>query len=504
MDFLDRIKNELTEASTNRSSKGNFRILSRSNQNDGGESGGKPGGKPGGQQGGKPGGQQGGQQGGKPGGKPGGQQGGKPGKGSKPGKGGKPDKARVEMRNGELFINGQSSGSLIRDDHSGLNPGSVQDFDDIIRQTYDEVMERGGDNSKSTGEGKGNTLSRVAEYLKPKFNIKPILKRLDDFKRLVGKQIVESTYESYAAAQHNPASQTGEMMRPSDIPGGSKLDVIKESAILIFSVDTSGSITQEDFKFIFGFLKKIEQHFAKPMIMRNDNGEKIGSLSGEVFLLEWDSGVHLPLRKWTQVQRGKVVKHVNKKKEEDAAERKLRGGGGTNINLMFKMLDKLFYRKVGKHEYLDIDETADYITSERDIDKIDSKEVHNIDDYKVKENNRKPKHFKMKLKKQKRKKMSNISQDRIDQDVNLTPGEPNFLEGKKQVANVPFLLIYTDGYFQTANYTVSKLYADNPGNILYILTDKDGLSNLRPVNVMFHDIHGQGDNNLKRFSKKVE
>ena len=377
-----------------------------------------------------------------------------------------------------MLINGEGTGARQKDNHEGLTKGSIQDFDDVIKQVYDEVETREISDGSGYTNIKGKTMTLVAQYLKPKFNIRPILKRLDEFKRLISKQLQEAKQESYAATQHNPASQTGEMMRPSKISGGKRNDVIKESAILIFAVDTSGSITEKDYEFIFGFLDRIEKHFAKPMKIRNDKGEKIGSLSGEVYLVEWDYGIHPPIRKWTQVKRGNMVKHVTPAKEERAKSNKLRGNGGTSINKMFAALDKLFYREINGKKYFDLDETADYINISRDVNDANDRKKQ-----------KKAKKFRVQLKKRKRKQIKEISLDRIEQDVDLTPGQPNFFEGRKKVANVPFLLIYTDGDFPPADYTISKLYADNPGNILYVLTKQYYLKNLRPVNVIFHDLH---------------
>ncbi len=508
MDLLDKLINEINEAiSTNTSSKGGFRIINKiksdnqsgnqpgnqSGNQSGNKSGNQPGNKSGNKSGNQPGNKSGNKSGNQPGNQPGNQSGNQPG--NQPGNqsSGQQNGGTISIGpDGQISINGKPTGPKTIDNHDGLQGGNVQDFDDIVRKVYDEVKSReSGDGSTQSGAGKGSTMERVEAFLKPKFNINPILKRLDEFKRLVGIQIVEQRKESYSAAQHNPASQTGDMMRPMKIPGAKAPDVIKESAILIFAVDTSGSITQKDYQFIFGFLRKIEEHFAKPLAIYSNNGKKLGTMSGEVYLIEWDDGVHLPMRKWTQVSRNKVVLHVTKKKEEEAKEQRLKGGGGTDINKLWPALDKMMYREINGKRYFDLDETADYINTTRDID---------LDQDKTKQ--AKGKKFRVPLAKQKNTEMVEVSKERIQQDVTLEPGEPNFLEGRKKVANVPFLLIYTDGYFDTANYTRSKLYADNPGNILYILTSKGGLQNLRPVNVMYHDIHDEGESNLVRISKK--
>jgi hypothetical protein len=487
MSLLDKLNDELKES--RKSSPGQFRVITKKKDSGDGDSSDANGSGEGSQdsggdesQGGQPG--EGSQESGKGGEK-------QDSSGSddssdvgeeKPGEGGgepSGNKPKITYKDGQVHIDGKPMGPKQTDDHSGQGKGAIDDFDDIIKKVYDEVKERGEGQTGAGGSGKGGFMEKVEKYLKPKFNINPIIKRLDDFKRLIGKQIVESKFESYSAAAHNPASQTGEMMRPSKIPGGKKPDIVKESAILIFAVDTSGSISGEDYKSIYGYLNKIEEHFAKKLTIRDDHGEKVGSIAGEVYLVEWDDGVHLPMRKWTQVSAGKMAPNV--KDAEEAL--KLRGGGGTDINQLFGTLDKVLYREVNGKPFFDMDETSDYINMSRDPDDAEKKEKQ-----------QKAKHFRVPLKKQKRKEMKEISKDRVEQDVDLTPGEPNFLEGRKKVANVPFLLIYTDGWFAPADYTISKLYADNPGNILYILTDRGGLGNLRPVNVMFHDIHGQDDN----------
>jgi len=56
------------------------------------------------------------------------------------------------------------------------------------------------------------------------------------------------------------------------------------------------------------------------------------------------------------------------------------------------------------------------------------------------------------------------------------------------MSNAPFLIIYTDGYFSAPTYQ-SKLFAGAPGNIIYIVTSRAGIQNLKPANFIYHNVH---------------
>jgi hypothetical protein len=55
-------------------------------------------------------------------------------------------------------------------------------------------------------------------------------------------------------------------------------------------------------------------------------------------------------------------------------------------------------------------------------------------------------------------------------------------------ANIPFLLFFTDGYDEVPS-AFGPLYKNNLGNILYIVTSKMWLGNIRPRNFIYCDLH---------------
>ena len=54
---------------------------------------------------------------------------------------------------------------------------------------------------------------------------------------------------------------------------------------------------------------------------------------------------------------------------------------------------------------------------------------------------------------------------------------------------VPYLLIYTDGFFSKPDVSKSKLFGREPGNVLYICTSRAGLENINPPNYVYHNLH---------------
>jgi hypothetical protein len=51
------------------------------------------------------------------------------------------------------------------------------------------------------------------------------------------------------------------------------------------------------------------------------------------------------------------------------------------------------------------------------------------------------------------------------------------------------LIFYTDGFFSPPT-NLGPLFKENPGNVLYIVTSKEGIRNIRPKNFVYHDLHG--------------
>ena len=70
---------------------------------------------------------------------------------------------------------------------------------------------------------------------------------------------------------------------------------------MFFAIDTSGSIGQEDFAAIKGYLKEITDRISKKIKVKNSKGQTAAEVTGEVYLIEWDTEIHLPIRKWTKI-----------------------------------------------------------------------------------------------------------------------------------------------------------------------------------------------------------
>jgi len=339
---------------------------------------------------------------------------------------------------------GTKAGKIL-DDHNLLKKSDTSSRD-LVQKVYNETKTYygvGKGKGEGTGEG-GDLISIVEKALTPPFNVAEIKKRLSFFKESIKKRAIKLTYA-------NPVySQTGPFLRkaPLDDP-----NVIQPTAILIFAADVSGSISSEDYSFIFSFLDDIAKQF------------KSGSrgVKGKVYLIEWDDAVHMPIRRWETINENNICSDAPK-------QRRLKHGGGTVISNLFEKLEQLFYREDKGKPYFVFDETG--------------KEFGDIN-Y---EKNKTPNPTKIKIPLS----AKNIVKSEEPKELkSFEQGRLVFQEGQQGTSNVPFLVIYTDGQISKPDLSKNKLYANNPGNIIYIVTQKDGISNLNPRNFVYHNLHGE-------------
>lgn len=328
------------------------------------------------------------------------------------------------------------------DDHSILEKGDSS-VKDVVKRVWQEVegeyrkreMQQGG-----SGSG-GGFATKVKEFLKEDLNIGKIIKRISKFKREVGEE--KKSIETYDAALFGPVPHQTDIMMKGNITSDERDE---KSVVLFFAADTSGSITKQDYESIFGYINEIARKFK----------EKEYGVSGEVYLIEWGSNVER-MRKW---------EHVTKIDAPDV-DATLADGGGTDVQNVFNYLNKHFVEK---------DDEGNYYF-------VFSDNMKNISKPKKKKSEE-GKAIKAKLKKPK--KDSKLE----PQDMNTSKvkeGQANILEGTFSVA--PFLIFYTDGFFSKPT-NLGPLFRDNPGNILYIVTSKEGIRNLKPKNFVYHDLHG--------------
>jgi len=336
------------------------------------------------------------------------------------------------------------------DDHSKIEKGDAT-AKSIVNEVYKEVEnEYRKREARNPGSGAGNLMTKVKEMLKEEFDVGRILARIGTFKKKLSERIQKR--ETYQAAIYNPVTQQTSILGK----GSPKLkEKTKNSAIMFFAADTSGSITSEDYKSIFGYINDIATRFKKQQ----------HGIDGDVYLIEWDARVHTPIRKWEAINKIKPKKDMS---EEERKALSLRGGGGTNIQALFDFLDNQFVKNIDGQDYFVFGDNMPVLTGkEPDSD------------------NAKPKSaIARKLKAGDEN--YNAPSFKEDEIQSARPSEINIKEGGYD--NIPFLIIYTDGYFNPPNISSSKLYSANPGNILYIVTDKNGIKNVRPKNYIYHDL----------------
>jgi len=152
---------------------------------------------------------------------------------------------------------------------------------------------------------------------------------------------------------------------------------------------------------------------------------------------------------------------------------------------VFRTIDTLFYREVGGKKYIDIDDTADYVTG-RDLPSDGDIKKLQLPEFKKNVASRAG-HFRAEIK------AKPIKVTPSTKEINYEPGKVNVTMSQTNGDSIPFLLVYTDAQWSKADYKTSKLYANNPGNILYIVTSghDDVISNISPPNFVYHDLSGE-------------
>jgi hypothetical protein len=169
------------------------------------------------------------------------------------------------------------------DDHSKIKK-SDNTAKGIIEKAYKEVeADYRAKAIKGIGQGEGNLSEKIKNYLKADFDVSKILARIGTFKRKLSKYFKK--HDTYVASAFNPVTRQSTVTMKGRVKETLKE---KKSAMLIMAVDTSGSISEEDFKTVFGYLQDISKKFEK-----QEHG-----INGETFYISWDTAVHPPLKEF--------------------------------------------------------------------------------------------------------------------------------------------------------------------------------------------------------------
>lgn len=356
-------------------------------------------------------------------------------------------------------------------DHFGQNAGTPGDEQQWMDQIIKEAGEHIGNDdidSDEWGSDPGNTWKgAVKKIVRQRLPIQSICDQLLQFKMEISEKM--SQEPSYALSSASGVSMGGANQvfhRPYDVDHESTED---KSALLFFAVDTSGSITDEDYEKVFGWLDTIADFFEK---------KENGGIPGRVYLLEWDTEVYTPIRRW----RGQNSPDPSHQKV------RMRGGGGTDFQNVFNFLNKQFVKTEEGNGYtshkFNFSDTMKGSNGQPLIDYDPNDKIYDVGNDHV------------------------IREVPTSQDKEVIIGAPPkghkfsygdmILEpGATEVGNVPFLLVYTDGYFDTPT-NFGPLYRENLGNILYIATKKLNIQYLRPRNFIYCDMYIEG------FEKELE
>jgi len=354
---------------------------------------------------------------------------------------------------------------VVFDNHEmfGKNYGSPVSQGQVIKGWAEDMRRRTGNKDpNSWGDSAGFLYGPTIEKLQRQvFPLAAIFRKLDRFKAEISKQAHEE--DSYYMGQYSGASMGGTNNSTINAFNVASEKNKKQSAILFFAIDTSGSMWgEETTQLAYGWLDSIAEHF---------NKEQYG-VPGRVYVLEFDTAVKAPIYPWTK---GKYPF--------------ARGGGGTNVQGLFDFLNRYFVKedtgKLYTTYHFKLDET-EKIDGEEPLFKIaDKKKPISL----VQTINKIPNGIKDKQ----------IHIGPPPKGVKFNYGDISMEPKMDKIANVPFLMIFTDGDFGTPN-NFGPLYEKNMGNILYVLWRGLGIQNCRPKNFVYCDVNAADED----FEEQIE
>ena len=333
------------------------------------------------------------------------------------------------------------------DDHEIMRTKSDgSTLDDAFNKIHEKMARRTGQKNPDDWSGAAGNMFRddIKKVVRRRLPMNKIKQELAAFKEEISKAMQDD--ETYQLSVLSGSSQGGESdtNRPVEIKDE---DQDKQSAILFFCVDTSGSIGDEEFELMYGWLREISDFF------KSDSAGS-GGIPGRVYIIEYDTKVYAPIREF----------------RNDTKPKAPRGGGGNAVNQVYDFLNKWFV-KTEKHGNLATNKFVFKEKNDKLFDNEDKKDFydieHEIETVYVKDNDRE-----VQLKKLKNKEFK----------------YGDMLKESYDYANVPFLLFFTDGYDEVPS-RFGPLYKNNLGNILYIVTSKMWLGNIRPRNFIYCDLH---------------
>jgi hypothetical protein len=381
--------------------------------------------------------------------------------GEKPvgGKEGESTKGKEKIETGKS--SDKNDGKQWMDDHSKLaeSDGSAKGLIDRAYREVEADMKKIEARSTMAGKEAGGFFARLKEFMKEEFDLSQILDRLREYKIEINKHIKKR--DTYQAGAFNPVTHSGNILAP----GSPKLPIYeKNAAILIFALDTSGSITADDWSSALGYMNSIARQFE----------EQEHGIKGKVYYINWDTEVHPPIRKWQYMTELKPKKEMTPEEREQMA---VMGMGGTDIQSLFDFLDEQFVRMYeGKPYFVWSEKMAPFITDPKERSKAAKDKTLPDDAIQVEIEPPDPKNYKYRVGEYKKEMSDRAKQGELKIDVGgLQP--------------VPYLLIYTDGFFSKPNIANSKLFSREPGNILYIVTSRAGIANINPPNYVYHNLH---------------
>lgn len=333
------------------------------------------------------------------------------------------------------------------DDHEIMREKSDgSKLDDALNKIHEKMSRRTGKKNPDDWSGAGGNMFRddIKKVVRRRLPMDKIKQELAAFKEEISKSMQDD--ETYQLSILSGSSRGGEAdtNRPVEIQDE---DQDKQSAILFFCVDTSGSMGDEEFELVYGWLREIADFF-------KSDAAGSGGIPGRVYIIEYDSKVYAPIREWR-----------NDKKPQAP-----RGGGGNAVNQVYRFLNQHFVKtetrgNLATHKFVFKEKNDKLFDNEGKKELYDIE--HEIETTYVKDT------------------------DKVEQAKKLKNKQFKYGDMLKEsfdYANVPFLLFFTDGYDEVPN-AFGPLYKNNLGNILYIVTSKMWLGNIRPRNFIYCDLH---------------
>ena len=380
--------------------------------------------------------------------------------------------AREKLR--DYIKKGIKGGKFMHEDDKFFNPTS-KDMKKAFSASYRKVRRELGPRPKSSqpGTDEGDLMDLIDSYVdSAEVDVKAILKnKLMKFAALYN----QSRSQNYGAHIQSTVSR---MTGGRDVGSRNKPFVVDqpESAIVLFGLDTSGSVWSQPgaIEAAAGMLNDIFNAFKTSL-----------KTKGDVFKFMWDTNVHeTSFSLWRNEKTFSAF-----------------GGGGTDPQCVFDWIDNNFAEMTVNGKTTKFQDLPKKV-SIHDISKVDfvwdpKSPLLKTLGQEFQNNYRNAFRVSTKPNFELYNSIKKMTDKDIEKHINSVINKrASYLPGLDKMGKVPFLILFTDGDMNKPE--IGNLYKSYPGNIFWVITKEGGLANTNPPNALYIDV----EDLIEKYGKK--